>query len=143
MSRVKLTMPDRFSFSTQIPVRITDINYGGHVGNDAILSLIHEARLQYLQHLGYTELNLQGFGLLMVDAAIEFKHELFYGNSLTIAVTAADISRSSFNLYYKMETVKEDKSVVVALVKTGMICYDYAAKKVASIPNDVRKSLEA
>jgi len=143
MSRVKLTMPDRFSFSTQIPVRITDINYGGHVGNDAILSLIHEARLQYLQHLGYTELNLQGLGLLMVDAAIEFKHELFYGNSLTIAVTAADISRSSFNLYYKMETVKEDKTVVVALVKTGMICYDYAAKKVASIPNDVRKSLEA
>lgn len=143
MSRVKLTMPDRFSFSTQIPVRITDINYGGHVGNDAILSLIHEARLQYLQHLGYTELNLQGVGLLMIDAAIEFKHELFYGNSLTIAVTAADISRSSFNLYYKMETVKEDKTVVVALVKTGMICYDYAAKKVASIPNDVRKSLEA
>lgn len=143
MSRVKLTLPERFSFSTQIPVRITDINYGGHVGNDAILSLIHEARLQYLQHLGYTELNLQGLGLLMVDAAIEFKHELFYGNHLTIAVTAADISRSSFSLYYKMETVKEDKTVVVAIVKTGMICYDYAAKKVASIPDEVRKSLEA
>ncbi|TAH03241.1 MAG: thioesterase [Sphingobacteriales bacterium] len=141
MSRVKLIMPETFSFTVQIPVRITDINYGGHVGNDAILSLIHEARLQYLQHLGYTELNLQGLGLLMSDAAIEFKHELFYGNNLSIAVAAADISRSSFNLYYKMETAKDDKVVVVALVKTGMICYDYAAKKVATIPDEVRKSL--
>jgi acyl-CoA thioesterase FadM len=40
-----------------------------------------------------------------------------------------------------METVKDDKVVVVALVKTGMICYDYAAKKVATIPDEVRKSL--
>jgi acyl-CoA thioesterase FadM len=56
MARIKLQLPQQFIFSTLIPVRITDINYGNHVGNDAILSLLHEARMQFLNKAGYTEL---------------------------------------------------------------------------------------
>jgi acyl-CoA thioesterase FadM len=48
MARIKLTLPSAFGFKTQIPVRIQDLNYGNHVSNDAILSIMHEARMQYL-----------------------------------------------------------------------------------------------
>ncbi len=44
MPRVELELPERFQFVTEIPLRITDINYGGHLGNDALLSLLHEAQ---------------------------------------------------------------------------------------------------
>ena len=45
MGRVKIKFPaENPLFITTIHVRIGDINYGGHVGNDAILSIIHEAR---------------------------------------------------------------------------------------------------
>ena len=40
MNRVSLHLPENFSFSTEIPIRITDVNYGGHVGNDSILSIL-------------------------------------------------------------------------------------------------------
>ena len=53
MARIKLTLPERFLFSASIPVRITDLNYGAHVGNDTILSLMHEARVQFLRLFGY------------------------------------------------------------------------------------------
>ena len=46
MARIKLLMPEQKIFSTDIAVRITDINYGNHVGNDAFVRLIHEARVQ-------------------------------------------------------------------------------------------------
>ena len=46
MARIKLTLPERFPFTTTIPIRITDLNYGGHVGNDTVLALLHEARVQ-------------------------------------------------------------------------------------------------
>ena len=49
MARVKLQLPANFLFSTEIPIRISDINYGGHLGNDAVLSIVHEARIQFLQ----------------------------------------------------------------------------------------------
>jgi acyl-CoA thioesterase FadM len=72
MARIKIHLPDKFPFSVSIPIRITDINYGGHVGNDTVLSLIHEARVQFLQHHGYKELEIEDIGLIMSDVGIEF-----------------------------------------------------------------------
>lgn len=139
MARIKLHLPQTFSFSTQIPVRISDINYGGHVGNDAILSLVHEARMQFLKNAGYTELDFAGVGLIMADAAIEFKGEAFYGDVLKVYVTAEEISRFGFELYYKL--VKGEKETLVALAKTGMVCFDYSNRKVTSVPQDAVQRL--
>ena len=60
MPKSRLLLPDHFTFTMAIPVRITDLNYAGHVGNDSILSLIHEIRVQFLRHHGYSEINLAG-----------------------------------------------------------------------------------
>jgi len=46
MARIKIEIPDKFIYKTEIPIRITDINYGGHLGNDSLLSIIHEARVR-------------------------------------------------------------------------------------------------
>ena len=143
MARLKIDLPETFSFSTSIPVRITDVNYGGHVGNDAILSLIHEARMQFLLRSGYTEMKCGGTGLIMADAAIEFKKEFFYADIVTISVAAINFSKISFDLVYKMEKQAEGKTVLVAKVKTSMVCYDYEAKKIAACPAEVIEKLSA
>jgi acyl-CoA thioester hydrolase len=137
MPKTKLVMPERFHFTVEIPVRITDLNYGGHVGNDSILSLIHEIRVQFLQHHGYGELDLAGVGLIMADVTIEFRSELFYGDALWASVAAAEFSRVGFELFYKLEKKSGDKSTPVAFARTSMICYDYAQKKIVSIPKEV------
>ena len=67
MARINIDLPGDFKFSTTIPVRITDLNYGGHVGNDAILSIIHEARMQFLHHFGYSEINFGGTTALVTS----------------------------------------------------------------------------
>lgn len=136
MARIKLTLPSLFSFSVHIPIRITDVNYGGHVGNDAILSIIHEARLQFLQAFGYSEMNVEGVGLIMADVAIEFKSEIFYGDAIEVSVVANDFNRVGFDLIYKLEKKQENKTVTVAIAKTGMVCFDYGLKKVSALPNN-------
>ena len=88
MARIKIELPQSFRFSCYIPVRITDVNYGGHVGNDAILSIIHEARMQFFKSLDYSEMNFAGTAMIMVDVCIEFKGELFYGDTLIASVAA-------------------------------------------------------
>lgn len=142
MSRIKIDLPANLNFQTSIPVRITDLNYGGHVGNDAILSLIHEARMQFLKNIGYSELEFSGLGLIMTDAGIEFKNELFYGDIVFASVGCANLSKVSFDIFYKLEKKVNDSSQLVATAKTGMVCYDYAKKKVSSIPEEARRKLQ-
>jgi len=141
MARIKIDLSEKFHFSCEIPVRITDINYGGHVGNDALLSIVHEARMQFFRSLGYTEMNFGGAGMIMADVAIEFKSELFYGDIIIVSVTAGDVSKVSFDLIYKMERQISDIRKTVALAKTGMICYDYEKKKIVAIPEEARQKL--
>jgi acyl-CoA thioesterase FadM len=137
MPRTKLDLPAHFSFTTDVPVRITDINYGGHVGNDSMLSLIHEARVRFLHHFGYEEMNFAGVGLIMTDVTIEFKNELFYGDILRASIVASDFSRVTFDLHYKLEKKSGDKWVPVSFARTGMACYDYTLKKLTAVPKEV------
>ncbi len=138
MSRIRITLPSSFSFTATIPVRITDLNYGNHVGNDAILSIIHEARMQFLTHHGFTELNCGGVGLIMSDVGIEFKKEVFYGDVLAVNIAATEFSSIGFDLYYQL--LKTDQTIVAA-AKTGMICYNYEQKKIAQVPGVVKEKL--
>lgn len=142
MTRIKIVLPEKFSFTCTIPVRITDINYGGHAGNDTILSLIHEARMQYLANLGYTEMDFGGTGMIMANVAIGFKNELFYGETVIASVTAGEISKIGFDLLYKLEKEVNEKKISVAFAKTGMICYDYGKKKIAAMSNDAMSKLK-
>lgn len=142
MARIRLQLPETFSFSSVIPIRITDLNYGGHVGNDAILSLLHEARVQFLRARGYEELNVAGVALIMSDVAIEFKKEVFYGTFLKAHVTAGDFSRVGFELYYKLTDDAGGPETPIAFAKTGMVCFDYSAKKIVAVPEEAVRKLQ-
>lgn len=143
MNRVKVELPEKFSFSTKVKVRITDLNYGGHVGNDTFLSLIHEARQQFLQHHGYAELDFDGHGVIMADAAIEFKSELNYKDEVEIYVAATNFTRLGFDLYYKLEIVTLPANILAGKAKTGMLCYDYDLKKVIGMSEEARTRLSS
>jgi acyl-CoA thioester hydrolase len=139
MSRIKIALPEKFQFAVVIPIRITDLNYGGHVGNDTILSLIHEARACFLNQAGYTEMDCGGVSLIMSDAGIEFKAELFYGDAVKAYVAAGNFSRVGLDFFYKL--VKGSDETILALAKTGMVCFDYSNKKVVSVPEKAKALL--
>jgi len=82
ISRTKISLPDHWHFTTDIQVRVTDLNYGNHLANDKVASLIHEARVRFLQRLGKTEIDLFGLGLIQTDAAIAYKNQAFLGDIL-------------------------------------------------------------
>lgn len=143
MNRIKINLPESFAFSTTIQIRITDLNYGGHVGNDSFLSLIHEARQQFLLSHGYKELSIAGTALIMADVAIEFKKELNHGDTVKISVTATGFDKLGFDLYYKMELINGNETILAGKAKTGMLCYDYALKKKVTVPEEVIEKFTA
>lgn len=141
MGRIKLEMPQDFFYSTAIRVRITDINYGNHVGNDAFVGIIHEARMQWLKESGFTELDINGTGLIMSDLAIEFKQESFYGDTILVRLGVADAGRVNFDLYYELSVTRNNENLILANAKTAMVAYDYAVKKVVALPGELKQML--
>ena len=140
--RIRISFPTPFVFSTVIPVRIGDINYGGHVGNDSILSILHEARLRFFNQWGYTEMDAGGCGLIMADSAIQYKGEAFHGDDLKVELAVANLSSLSFDLFYKISTLRNEEPVNIVFAKTGMICFDYKERKIAQMPEALKEKLE-
>lgn len=142
MARVKIDMPEKLGFTTQIPVMIKDVNYGGHVGNDAILSIIHESRIRLLDSLGFKELDkTTNTGLIMADAALIYKGEGFHGDIFGVAIGADDFSPFGFDLYYRISTRRNENTIIIAEAKSGMIFFDYNTRKVARLPDNWKEKL--
>lgn len=138
MARIKLVLPEKFSFKTSIPVRISDLNYGNHLANHVYLEMMQEARMHYLAQWHWSEKDLAGVALIMGDTAIVYKQECFYGDVLTIEVLAAEFGQRSFDLYYRF--TKQDGSLVCE-AKTGMVCFDYVNRKTVAVPEEFKNAV--
>lgn len=136
MARITLQMPDHFDFCTELQVRVTDLNYGNHLGNDALVSLIHEARVQFLVSHGFTEFDIAGCGILMTDLAVVYKAETFYGETLRFSVVIADIQRVGCDIVYRIENAAT--GTLVAVAKTGIVFVEPQTRKVCPIPKVFR-----
>lgn len=133
MSRIQLAIPERFAFETRVDIRIGDVNYAGHLGNDAVLRLAHEARLRFLQSLGYPhELSIEGLGIVVADTAICYRAEAFHGEMLRFDLAVDDIGPRGFDLLYQASNDKTGKEV--ARLKTGLVFFDYESRKLAAMP---------
>ena len=132
MARAKIELPEKFLFTTELKIRISDINYGGHLGNDALLALIHEARVQFLQALGFSEQDVDGCGIIMADAVIVYKSQAYYGETLHIAVTVNDFGKRACDLVYLLSHQPSGKEI--ARAKTRIAFFDYRKNVTTSIP---------
>jgi len=43
MPRIHLNFPGRVIFTTNVDVRVTDLNYGKHLGHMELIGLLHQA----------------------------------------------------------------------------------------------------
>ena len=133
MSRLHIQQPDLWNFYTQITVHIGDINYGNHLANDAVLRLCHEARLSFLSSMNYSELNIEGASLIMLNALVEYKNQAYYGDILEFSIAITDLSKTGFNLIYRINRVKDGK--IIALAQTGMSFFDYNRQRISRTPD--------
>jgi acyl-CoA thioesterase FadM len=137
MPRVQLDLPKKFVFFTNIPLRVSDINYGGHLGHDSVLTLTHEARVRFLAKHGFTEMDVYGAGLIISDAIIVYKSEAFWGEVVKIQIGISEFNKYGFDLIYKITEKKTKREI--ARVKTGMVFFDYKKRTVARVPPKFKK----
>ncbi len=131
--RIEITLPERFIFSTQIQVRASDINYGGHLGNDSVLTLLQEARVLFYKSMGFRdEARIDGdVGQIIADFIVQYKSESFMGDVLDIRLAIDNLHKYGFEMLYQ---VVHEKGREVARAKSNNLCFDYGRRKIASVP---------
>ncbi len=126
---------------TSFTIRVGDINYGGHMGNDKALLLFQDARIRFLEMLGYSEKSLgDGIGIIMTEAHIYYLKEIFLHDMLLASVEISDITTASFILNYKFIRESDQKEVVNG--STKILAFNYESGRVARIPQDFLEKIK-
>ena len=123
MARMKIEMPNQFSFKVILKVRVDDLNYGNHMANQQFLVFAQQARIQFFEKYGFSELDFGGTSLIQADAAIQFKGEGHLNDEIEIEVAAKQEGSSSFNMYYRFYNTT--KSAEMAFVRTALVAFNY------------------
>jgi len=140
MSRIVIELPDKFLFSTDVPIRKSDISGGRHLAFHWVLSFTEEARSRFWKFLGYSEGDMKDVSVIAADAAIIYKKQGFYGQTLRVEVGLADFHARGFDLIFRMSDVETGEEMFRA--KTGMLFFNYQRQKVVTVPQDFRKKIE-
>lgn len=141
MARVQIELPASFAFSTDIQLYLSHINYGGHLDNALLLTVVSEARTRWFKALGYTELDVEGLGIIVSDAALQYKSEAFHGETMQVDMSAQEFNKYGCDLVWRMR--ERDSGREVARGKTGIVFFDYQTRKVAGVPQGFRERFPA
>lgn len=132
MPRIIIDLPPAFAFSTELRIYVSHINDAGHVDNAQLLTLVSEARQRFFQSLGYTQSDVEGVGIVVADAALQYLSEAFHGETLVIEMAAHEFNKYGCDLAYRIRDKASGRDI--ARGKTGIVFFDYARRKIAAVP---------
>ena len=132
MARVKLVPLERYRFTHEQKVYISNINPAGHVGSSQMIDLIHDGRIAMLQSLDANEINLGDgkTGTILSDLVVNFKAELFLHDIITIESDISEVEEKGIRICYRI--TKNGKTAVLA--ETGHVCFSYIDKSICKVP---------
>jgi acyl-CoA thioesterase FadM len=97
--------------------------------------------MQLLSSAGFTEMNVGGHGMIMADTMIAYKGEGFYGDLFEVEIFAKNITPFSFDLLYRIVTIRDNELRQIAHIKTGMVCFDYQKRTKTLMSSSLKEFL--
>ncbi|MFM8461941.1 MAG: acyl-CoA thioesterase, partial [Polynucleobacter victoriensis] len=91
-----------------------------------------EARVRFLKSMGYSELDIEGLGIVVADHFIQYKAEGFHGETIRIQMQPQDFNKYGFDLIYRIDCLENPREL--ARGKQGIVFVNKETKKVANVP---------
>ena len=139
MPRIKISAPEKNLFRMERKVGLSDINYAKHLDSLSMVSILHEARLQFLASLGFTESNIYGLGLVVTDLIVDYQSESFANDLLVINVGVSEFNRYGFDIGFQVSNGALDS--VVCTAKLGVVFFDFDKHKITEVPRAFKNLL--
>ena len=123
-------------FETGLKVRTYECDIYGHVNNATFLNYCETARIEFLNHLGYSlvELRKKGWLLPIVKIVVDYKLPLFAEEK--IKVTVCWKKRKNSSAVFIQEIIKQDSGKLAARLEITWVATDLQNKPVP-IPQEM------
>lgn len=140
MERVTLDFPAAAVIHRHsLTVRVTDMNYGQHLGHDTLVSLLHEARAQAFAALDIPESDMHGYPSVVADLAVQYQHQARWPDALVIETAVPEPQGKALTVYQRISNVKSQK--VVATARVNQLLLDMATGRPVDVPEQVKQAL--
>lgn len=120
-------------FSINYKVTVSDINYGGHMGNERALILFQQGRIDFFKNLNLSEINIgDDIGTIQLESHVKYLKEVYLGEVLKINIDDIVLKKTSMDFIYSVYNENNEK---VLEGSTLILAYNYERKKVSKIPS--------
>lgn len=137
MERLELIFPEEnVVYQTQMKVKITDINYGGHLAHDSLITMLHDTRYSWFESEGVKEWDIEGKAQVIVSLQVVYKSEAFAGQNLMVELAIGSIGKKSYEIYQR---VKQEDGKEVAVIKVAIVFFDFKTRTSTTTPKMLYK----
>lgn len=132
--------PRMLVHTTLMPIRWGDMDAYQHVNNTTYFRYMEQARVEYLEGLGYSILP-ENTAPVIINASCTFLIPLTYPGNVEVRMFLGAPGRSSFMSSYEIR-IKDDDTLY-ATGEAKIVWTDVASGKSVPIPEDLRVRLSA
>ena len=124
-------------FTTVIPVRWGDMDAEGHVNNTGFFRFMEETRMRWVSGLGLPTIPPHPV-IVLLDAACHYVRSIDYPATLSVALSAGRVGRTSLQTHYTLTHV--ESGAVCAHGYATLVWYDMLQQKAVPLPDLIRKA---
>jgi len=131
-----------FKHKTPIEVRFSDIDAFGHVNNAKYLTYFEIARVQYFSDIVDWTYDWSKEGVIVARVEIDFIMPIKFRDEVIAMTRCSRIGTKSFDLQYRLITIKNGEEILLADGTTVMVAFDYVNRKPIEIPAEWREAIK-
>jgi acyl-CoA thioester hydrolase len=132
--------PRQHLLTVHIPVRWGDMDALGHVNNTVYFRYMEQARIEWLEGLGFALDVSAGMSAVIVNASCTFLLPVTYPATVEVRLSADKPGRSSVQTHYELRCLGE--AALYAEGAAKIVWVDPATGRSTPVPDQVRVSLE-
>lgn len=122
---------------TQMPIRWGDMDAMGHVNNTVYFRYVEQARIEWLESLGFGTTQAAEEGPVIVNASCTFIVPLTYPGTVEVRTYAGHPGRSSLPTYYELRAAGDDALHAEGAAK--MVWINPSTGKSIPLPDKMRR----
>ncbi len=135
-------MPDDaspFRFHHPVAVRFRDIDVGGHAHHSEALMYFEEARAAYWREV-VGRVGIEEIDYILAEASVRWHRRVLWPQTVQVAVRVSRLARKHFEMEYEVRSEEDEK---LQSGRTVQVMYDYEAGATRSVPDEIRRPIEA
>jgi acyl-CoA thioester hydrolase len=140
---MKMSRPDFTPFPIVIELDVAwgEMDSYGHVNNVVYFRYFENARIAYLDHIGWLASMMEhGLGPIVASTQARFRKPLSYPDHLLVGAHISELHSDRVTFRYRLVSTK--LNAIAAEGEAVVVSYDYRKNAKAPIPESIRKAIE-